>query len=189
MIPSIIQEGFCRYKNCKELIRQAVQIKFPDSEDTADEKMTNQMRVGLYYLLYSKDSKRQDWGREVHDFSDLLYNILMLLGRPDVISQLPEYRQKDASEKILKLANFFTAMEDDQEMFAAMDIELVNHHAEDDECYQETIDYYTYNKQALTDSSHRSYHFDEYVFQKKKLERMEQFLKSKNTKSCHHEKE
>lgn len=170
--------------HCREVIKDAVVFKeesfFINSQShkTALEIMTAMLSEQLYRLLDDGTRDHQDWGHAIYNFKSLLQELLVLLGKPGVLKQLPEYYQKNTSERINKLIDFFYFI-DDEKLHALMDLKMLDF-SPADKIITRLINYYTFDKKQLNQRHCSSYLLFDYHFHKNHFDNMERLAEQKN---------
>ncbi len=114
-------------QHCKNLIKQSVLSKYPNlnKDHSVTGILSSQLLEGFHNLLLAEDGNVQDWISKIYDYKDLLQNMLILLGKPNIVDLLPAYLQEDASARIGKLLDFFQWL-DDESTTKLMDFKHLN---------------------------------------------------------------
>jgi hypothetical protein len=123
-------EVFASSKNiqhCKNLIKQSVlsECKNLNKDHSVTGILSSQLLEGFHNLLLAEDGNVQDWISKIYDYKNMLQNMLILLGKPNIINLVPPYLQEDASVRIGKLLDFFQWL-DDESITTLMDFTHLN---------------------------------------------------------------
>ena len=167
-------------KLCEKLIKEAVVLKeqsfFVNTESNMipNEIMTWRVRDQLYNLLHDREDGYQDWGQQMNEYQSLLQEILILLGKPDIVNMMREHYRKDASRKIDNLIDFFQFI-NEQETLALLDLESISYNLTEN-VLEGLINHYKFDKEQLNSRHCYSYLLHDYKLYKERFENMERFI-------------